>query len=177
MPSNKKCYVGIDPGQKGYIAILPGSGQPKLIPIPTQTVVINDKKKVDIDPQALYGILTYNIPDGAVICIEKQWGRPGRDVKGIFKLGENWGILRTCLSLFGKKWHEVDPKKWQAAVRDIYLSQTEARDKDLSIWAAKKLFPKLTLPKIGNKVDDNAADALLIGYYAKKQLRKLNKAQ
>lgn len=176
-----KYVMGVDPGQKGYIALLAVdddlelvSGCHRLIPMPTKADETGsaDSKRRQVDEAALLEALSGLSRDVVSVWVEKQWSRPGFDIKGSFKLGCNYGkLLASIVSEVGD-YHEIHPTAWQRTVRDHLADRCEYEDKDLSIYAAQVTFPDIELPKGEKKMldgrDDNAADAILIAYYGYK---------
>lgn len=179
MLRNKKVrgyILGADPGQKGFIALLAVDGSLErlddshhvLIKIPTVADKTGGSSRRQVDE---YGLIQALEPYGNRILaayVEKQGGRPGSSTQGVFKLGDNYGKLKTAICavryMEGNQadhhYEEIIPQTWQAEVRSVFEKATELRDKDLSMYAAKAYFPDLA----GFFDDDNAAEAFLIAY-------------
>jgi hypothetical protein len=171
-----KYIMGVDPGQKGYVALLAVDDDLKLvadchrlIKIPTKPDDTAGEKRVQVDEAGLLDALTGLSSDVLSVWVEKQWSRPGFDIKGSFKLGCNYGKLLTSITSEVGPYHEVHPTAWQRTVRDSFAERCEYEEKNLSIYAAQVTFPEVHLPKGERKnldgLDDNAADAMLIAYY------------
>lgn len=163
--------LGADPGQRGYIALLEvvkgelGVNH-QLLKIPA---CLDRMERKTIDEQALLESLIPFEFSIVAAYIEEQHGRPGGSMQSVFKLGENYGKLKTCIRyIYPAGYKEIIPQAWQKAIREPY-TETGFSDKDLSIHVAELLFPTIKLPKGEKKNldgrDDNAAESLLIAYY------------
>jgi len=102
-------YIGIDPGQKGGIVCIT-FGENKDTRVvsqwdmpPTREGVIN-----------LMRSLTNTYRCRAVI--ESVHAMPGNSGQSMFSFGQGFGVLLTCLDVFGWDYTLEDPRRWQTAV-------------------------------------------------------------
>jgi crossover junction endodeoxyribonuclease RuvC len=146
-------FVGIDPGQKGAIAIIDSFGIADVIDMP----VINK----EIDAKKIYEFLKkeffdYHIDVKDIFClIEKSQSMPGQGVRSVFSYGKGYGKLIAILECFNINFVELHPVKWKRYFNLIKKNKNE------SIREAEKKFKNI---KIKN---DGQAEALLIAKYAK----------
>ena len=146
-------YIGIDPGQKGGIAILRNNKPPfvKAMPIVEDTV----------DGYALATYLRSTLYDdviGMLPCkawIEKLWGVPGWSSKALFNYGENYGALKGVLSALAIPFDTVAPRTWKQKI----LEDSNAT-KTASLEYCYKNFPDLEIGK-----HDGKSDSLCIARY------------
>lgn len=152
-------FLGIDPGQKGGIAIMEAPG-------------VADAWRYPGDiPEA--AALLRRIHDETQImlaCIEKVQAMPraGKVKMGAassFKFGTNFGAWQGILSALGIPYVMVTPAKWQKALLDSGTGETKAR----SLNMARRLFPGIDLRF---KADDGKADALHLARWAWMQHQK-----
>lgn len=162
-----KYILGVDPGQSGYLSLLPvrENGdlvKDKVVSYPIPNIVTDGKKEIDV--LGLHNLLVdLNSKNCSLVVVEDQWARPGHNINSTFKLGTNWGILNTLLRV--NKYYKiayVSPTTWQAAVRKpvMELLSDCGKEKEASIAVAKHLFPQAPIGK-----NHDMADSLLIGYY------------
>lgn len=135
-------YVGIDPGQKGGIAVLDDRGRPTVFQL---------DKATDAE---IVRFLRSALPD-AVCVIERVSASPQMGVTSAFTFGKGFGILQGAIAGAGVPYALETPNKWQTALRC-----KTGGDKNVSKAAAQRLFPTL-------KITHAIADALLIATYCK----------
>ncbi len=145
------CYLGIDPGQKGGIALLgeDGSAQGWRYPgdIQEAAVLLNRLS------------LANKI---SLACIEKVGAMPKQGVISTFKFGMNYGAWQGILAALGIPYITVTPRKWQKALLDAGTGETKER----SLNMARRLFPYVDLRF---KADDGKADALHLARWARQE--------
>lgn len=144
------CYLGIDPGMGGGLAVLCGD-KVSLTPMP----------RTDQDIIAWlesHSWLTENLNYGV---IEQVHSMPAQGVSSTFKFGMSYGALRMCLIALQIPFETVSPQKWQKTV-GISSRKKEGRTdhKNRLKARAQELFPK-------EKITLATADALLLAYYCR----------
>mgnify|MGYP000349606282 CR=1 FL=1 len=140
--SDKRAFIGIDPGQSGSIAVIFPSGNATWI-------------KLDSTDHDIAGWLQ-DIQANSICRIERVSAMPKQGVSSTFKFGRSFGFLQGLLVAFQIPFELVTPQKWQA-----FMSCRTAGDKNVSKAAAQRLFPSL-------KITHANADALLIAEYCRR---------
>lgn len=142
-------YIGIDPGQKGGIAMLNDHWEPRASchPMPLSA----DK---EIDVVAIHQLIA-EWPSPRRVAIEKVASMPKQGVASVFTFGKGYGRVLGMLEVVGYSYELVRPQVWKAA-----LGVTA--DKGKAIATAKRMFPELA-GTIGNH--DGMAEALLIAIW------------
>lgn len=143
-------YIGIDPGEKGAIAVLHEGGAVAI-------GLFEDGKYADI-------LRDMGTPDVRV-CLEHVTAMPGQGVTSMFNFGVNFGYIRGILEAFKVPYELVRPAKWK---KEFSITG----DKNSSIDVCKRLFPDVTLKRTekSKKNDDGIAEALLMAEYARRRL-------
>lgn len=168
---NKKIFVGIDPGAKGFITVMDDIGI-KFYAIPTIGGAIDVKELGNIFKK----ISDFARKEGCeVFCvIEKIHALYSVSAKSTFKLAYVCGMLEAFIVAEGFSYRMVPPKEWQSQMFKgldvIKKSGTKKTDtKAMSVLAAKRLFPDVDLRKTERcrNPDDNKSDSLLMCYFAK----------
>ena len=150
-------YMGIDPGQKGGIAILR---------------VDNDTNKVYQAEAFPYSAdklkeLSYNLSrewaDNVLCFVEKVNAMPKQGVTSMFNFGVSFGYIQGVIEAFEIPYQLISPQKWK---KHFGLDN----DKEKSIRLCKRLFPSVSLlpTERCRKDSDGMAEALLIAQYAKR---------
>ena len=137
--------MGIDPGNKGGMAIVTSISEYECYGFATRTMpeiakLIEEKSK-DVD----------------MVFLEKVWSRKGQGVKSTFTFGDNFGNLKGILNTLNIKYELVTPQTWQKKLNCLTKG-----DKKVSKEKAQQLFPKI------KKITDQTADALLIAEYGRR---------
>lgn len=148
-------YIGIDPGQKGAIAILKDSEPPEVHDIP----LLPDNS---IDSWKLYHLLPLmDVQNDEIYCIlEKAQSMPKQGVKGVFTYGIGYGKILAALEINRIPFKEIHPTKWK---KHFSLSS----DKKQSASTCMSLFPGVPLYGPQGGLKDGRAEALLMAFYAK----------
>lgn len=142
-------YIGIDPGAKGALALI--SDVTTVFPYDPQTYIT-----------ILRGLHEKKMP--CVCCIEAVHAIPGNGLSSTWNFAENYGFIRGLLEAFAISYQTVTPQKWK---KEFSLTS----DKADSIAVCQRLFPDVSLLRTerSRKPDNNFAEALLIGLYAKRK--------
>ena len=148
-------FCGIDPGQKGAIAII-NNGVVSLYVMP-----VVDK---EIDVARIVAIL--NSFDGdKIVAIEKVHSMPKNGCKSSFTFGKGFGKILGMLETMMIPHVLVTPQKWKKVVLE---GLNWKKRKEASIEYCKARYPHTSLlaTKCSRKDHDGLADALCIAKYA-----------
>ena len=156
----EKLTIGIDPGQKGAIAIIQGQF---CIDIKDMPLMPNH----EVDANELYRYL--NMPEHRgyrTAVIERSQPMPKQGVVSVFSYGRGYGAIVAVLQVLEIPFQEVPAMKWK---KSFSLN----RDKGESVTKALELFPSLKqtvfyTPR--GRMLDGRAEALLIAEYGRRHL-------
>lgn len=130
------CYLGIDPGKSGGLAI------------------VKDKKVIDyweMPPSVLdlwHVFLTIDKKYAPAHCyLEQVQSMPNEGHKGAFTFGMNFGRLQAFLAAIGFPHSQVTPQAWQKQMLIVSKKKTETRPqfKERLRVKAQQLFPDVPL--------------------------------
>jgi crossover junction endodeoxyribonuclease RuvC len=161
--------MGIDPGISGAISILDISLEfPRLVTVfdmPTVEISVKGKKRKRIDVLSLAFKVDAYAQLIRIAMVEKV-GQVGTnaDPFSSFVFGHAAGVIDGVLSTCLIPTHKVLPAVWK-------LSFGLSSDKNLSIEKAKHFLPE-SEQYLKFKKHDGRAEAILLGWYAYKNLRK-----
>lgn len=143
-------YIGIDPGQKGGIAV-----------IEAQEGGRKASKAFPYTDDSLKGACAVCAKETALCVVEKVGAMPKQGVASTFNFGKSFGYILGVLEANNIPYELVTPKKWKK-----HFSLDD--DKKKSIQTAKRLFPGVSLlPTERCRVEsDGMAEALLLALYA-----------
>lgn len=145
-----KTFIGIDPGQKGGIALI------HTLPVIDKVVVVAYKMpETEADLTELFSTIT--LKEDLHAYVEQVHSQPVQGVKSAFKFGYNYGILIGMLAAHKIPYTFVSPQRWQKAMQCMTKG-----DKNVSKRKAQELFPN-------TKVTHLIADALLIAEYGRRK--------
>ena len=154
------CFVGIDPGLHGGVAVLNADGGIEYkCEMPVQA--IGKRKKVD--GGAVHCVL-YCASGAAFIVIEKQQPFPKQGGVSNFTTGRGYGALETVLEILNEPWEAVRPQVWKKAMGVV---GTGAAGKRAAAVVARRLWPHEEWLQQKNP-HDGMVDALLIAEYARR---------
>lgn len=146
--------IGLDPGEKGGIAVLDKEG---------------DVVEVSKMPITMLDILSFlrNYPsDECVAYLENVGhGMPGQSSAATARFARHNGHLEMALQAVGIKTNMVTPQKWEKSYqlgKSSDYSKTEWKNRLKS--KAQQLFPNL-----GKKLNLATCDAILLAEYGRKQ--------
>lgn len=144
-------FLGIDPGQKGGIALISESGV-EVFPYSDDTL------------KSMCRRLHETTDSVEMLCfIEKVGAMPKQGLASTFNFGKSFGYILGVVEANSIPYQLVSPQKWKN-----HFGITG--DKSNSVLTAKRLFPNVNLfstPKC-KKESDGMAEALLIALYAKR---------
>ena len=169
-----KCYIGIDPGAKGFI-----------------TTYFNGLwQHYSIEDNDLYQLseIMRQIREEHVeiaCVIEDVRAIFGSSAKSTFSFGFNKGYLIGILAANRIPYTLIQPKEWQKKIwtnsdmvitykeftqKGKKITKKEVNTKQTTINACKRLFPTVDLRKSerAKKPDDNKADSIMMTEYARR---------
>lgn len=144
-----RTYLGIDPGASGGMAVLIDS-----------ELCTYRMPKTEADVVDLLCTLAA-VADG--IVMERIGGYVGKEQPGsyMFNFGRGCGIIAGCLLALGRRFDEVEPQRWQAA-----LGLRRSRGMGKSDWKrALKAEAQRSFPSA--KITLATCDAVLLARYAR----------
>jgi crossover junction endodeoxyribonuclease RuvC len=153
-PRFSRCYVGIDPGQSGGIAVV--AYDPNKNCFELTSAVPMPKTERDV-----YDGVEFCCNLSSAAAVEKVHSMPQQGVASSFKFGMGYGFLRGCLIARGITMEEFTPQYWQKFLRIPSRKKTETKSqfKNRLKAVAQRLFPKE-----GKSISLATADAILIAY-------------
>lgn len=172
---NKKYYIGIDPGAKGYVSIIDNNGKY----IDSFPLFINpDNPEISELSKNLFTLTKYE--DCCHVIIENVHALFGSSAKGTFNFGFTCGAIEGIISALGLPYTKVNPKIWQKEMfkgeklltKSSYTGKTQVTDtKKMSFNICHKIFPIVDLRRSSRakKEDDNKADSLLMAEYGRRK--------
>jgi hypothetical protein len=126
------CFLGIDPGAKGGLALLSEADGLLIEPIPT-----NDD---GIDLKELARLIRDFSKDTRVAYLEELNAFPGMNIAGVKTLWRGIGVLHGMLIANGVETFIVRPQEWMKVMH----KGLEGKDtKVKSHLAAKRIFPNV----------------------------------
>ena len=149
--------LGIDPGNKGAVAVLTDTGNlVEVWDMPTLEIKVGKATKTRISPELLAQELRNW--DAVQACyMEAVSSSPQMGVSSAFAFGEGFGIVKGVLAALHVPLVLVPPAKWK---RDMGLNQSKdgSRAKAIAKWPAQAAEFKRVK-------DDGKAEAALIGLW------------
>lgn len=145
-------YIGIDPGQKGAMALLEDNARlPTIIPFNKEEYI--DRLRIIFYEEA-----------PCVCCIEAVHSISGQGIASSFRFGESYGWLLGMLDTLRIPYQPITPQKWK---KEFGLTADKAK----SVEVCKQLFPGINLLRTerSRKEDDGLAEAVLMSLYAKRK--------
>ena len=151
--SERKIYIGIDPGTNGGIAVLDRDGK------------VLEVGKMPATPQDILDFLgEYSGQDVTAALEDVGHGIPGQSSKATATFARHNGHLEMALLALGMPTEKVTPQKWQKVYQlgsSKYCTKIQWKNKLKA--KAQQLFPSL-----GKKITLSTSDALLIAEYARR---------
>lgn len=172
---NNKCYIGIDPGSRGFICTQCNGN------FSFYSIEDNDLYQLS---EIMSKIRQEN--ENLVCVIEDVHALYNSAAKATFNFGFNKGYLIGLLAANKIPYVLIQPKEWQkeiwtnpdmvvnykkTTIRGKEITRKEVDTKNTSINAAKRLFPNIDFRKTERckKIDDNKVDATLMSEYARRK--------
>lgn len=151
-----KAYLGIDPGQRGGLAVVVESGELREhIPMPkTRKGVLAEIAILDAKYKRL------------VVGVEKAQSMPKQGVVSVANYMREYGVIIGLVMGLGLPYHEIPPAMWK---RELFKGQAEKKGKHVAIVLAENLFPDIMLtPGLCRNPQDGIAEAALIAEYCRR---------
>lgn len=178
---NDKCYLGIDPGNRGFL-VAQCNGEFSFYSIEDNDLY--QLSEIMANLRNTYSNLTCVIEDVHSVY--------GSSAKSTFNFGFNKGYLIGLLAANKIPYVLVQPKEWQKEIwtnsdmvinykktliidkktrEEKEITRKEVDTKNTSINAAKRLFPHIDFRKSDRckNLDDNKVDATLMSEYARRK--------
>lgn len=170
-----RVYMGIDPGEKGFITVMKDDGMIFYSIKDNDFYHIDDflKEMKELNPN--------------IVCImEEVHAIFGSSAKSTFSFGEINGLLKGLLIANKIPYHLVQPKKWQSEMwdskdmvvtyKDVFIKGKETKRKEVntkqtSFNTASRLFPYVDFRKTERckNPDDNKIDSILLAEYGRRK--------
>jgi len=153
-----KCYIGIDPGKGGAIAVISDGNV-----VATTVMILTTKKKIDLTSMTEW-IADVTAVLQPIACVESVSAMPGQGVSGMFNFGYSVGAIHGILAALGIPRHVVSPIKWQRSV----LGRTTKGDKTVVVDFVRSAYPSVSLLATdrSRKPHSGIADSICIARYA-----------
>lgn len=172
---DNKCYIAIDPGNKGYI-VTQKNGEFNFY-----SIADNDLYQLS---EIIENIRSSNT--NLVCVMEMVHAIFGSRAKATFSFGEIYGKLQGLLIANKIPYVLIPPKAWQkemwinsdmvvtykkVKIKDKETTRKEVDTKNTSINAARRLFPHIDFRRTEHckNLDDNKVDATLMCEYARRK--------
>jgi len=144
-------YMGIDPGQKGGIAVITPEGN--IVNVPMS----------DMNLKIMIGSFQGK---PLKVVVEKVGAMPGQGVVSMFNFGKGFGYILGILDAYNAQYELVPPQKWK---KEFSLN----KDKGASINVCRRLFPEVNLKATERCRNDHdgMAESLLMAEYARRHMK------
>jgi len=153
-----KLYIGIDPGAKGAISAIFGSGTyscSEYMPITPKTTGKGNETNAYLLADIIKEMTsTFDFLD-VYIGVEAVGAMPGQGVTGMFSFGRSLGVIEGVLAGLGYSITFFRPQAWKKIHGLIGKDKDQARTLAIGKWPEASEFLK-------KKKDQGKADALLI---------------
>lgn len=148
-----KHYLGIDPGQRGGMAVVRSDGEPVIwTRMPQGTARIAD----------WINSVSQQYPR-VVLVVEKSQAMPKQGIASAFRYGAHFGAFEALAALLRLPYHEVSPSAWK---RSMGVTSNKRESIDL----CRRIFPGVELVPAGCRNDhDGIAEALLVAEWARRK--------
>lgn len=173
----EKIIIGIDPGEKGFVAVIKPNGNIDFLSLAES----NNVQLSSFLDNILREAACYDW--GCIGVMEEVHAVFNSSAKSTFRFGSVFGFLQGIFVGKGIPYHLVQPKEWQKAIwinaDMVYESKTDCNGKTKRVVATKKcsmnaairLFPRIDFRKNTKcrNMDDNKVDSLLIAEFARRK--------
>ena len=161
--SERRYYIGIDPGMDGGYVVVNDEGR---VVLSSKFPMVDKEYNINSLCHGLREVKT--LYPGVKGAIEKVGAAPGQGVVSMFKFGLGTGILIGILGCLEIPFTQVRPQAWQSVV-----GAPKVNNKKTSPRVALELFPGQLggwLNRNG-RLDDGIADAVLIAEWARRNMK------
>jgi len=151
----KLCVIGIDPGKKGALAAMDGSGSVTFLAMPLTANEINF-------PEVAGWMKALKKDYECIVVIEKVGAMPGQGVTSMFSFGFGTGAMYGICAALSLPVYVPTPQAW----KKVILAGTD-KSKDASIAYVQRIYPgmKITATDRGRIPSNGIADAICIAKY------------
>ena len=148
-------YFGIDPGQKGGVALITALFT-KVWLMPVRDKDVNVTELVEI-------LSSVKV---ATVYIERVHAMPKQGVSSSFNFGMGYGEVKGCVEAMGLPFHLVTPQSWKKKVLDGFKWKGR---KIASSEFCEEHYPDISLLRTPRckKPHDGLSDALCIAEYGR----------
>lgn len=179
-------FIGIDPGKKGGIAVVDGSGDMLI------ARAMPCRKDGEIDAAALRALLKFATDDVVcgIVILEKAQAMPKQGVTAVFTYGVGYGKIKAVLELLELPVEEVRPNVWKKALglttklqprtmketNKECVARTAQRKyagKIRAVELAGQLFPAFNPYRYRGGLRDGEAEALLLAEWGRRKAEKI----
>lgn len=147
-------YIGIDPGNKGAIALLQDGEVTEYMAMPLVGKEINVRSLMAFIGQ-------YQNP---IVVIEKVHSMPKQGVASTFTFGKGYGKIIGAIEAFSYSYMLVAPHEWK---KKVLAGMNWKKNKKASIEYCHRRYPDVNLlaTEQSRKPHDGIADAICIAKY------------
>ena len=151
--------IGIDPGQRGAIALHSGAALSAVV-MPSSIQEFHAVMK---------NFVFESRPESVEVFIEKAQSMPKQGIASAFNYGRHFGELLGCLVALGIRHSLVPPASW---ARQMHVGAVAGSAKERSLEVVRRLCPDLplTVGPRAKKPHDGIIDAALICLWGRRQL-------
>lgn len=152
-----KRWIGIDPGDKGCLAMIPDVGEIEFYQLDNELLIQKCKE--------------WN-KDECVCCLEKVGVMPKQGISSSAKFMKGVGYIQGVLEALSIPYQEIIPARWKTEFScNVGKDASTKEKKQADIDACRKLYPEISLLRTSRSRTDwaDAADAILMATYAKRK--------
>jgi hypothetical protein len=151
-----KYYIGVDPGQKGGLALIKEG-------LAIEYTIMPDTVKGIAEWLVEVNYIAFSEDNKIAMVVELAQAFPGAGAVGMFNYGRHFGCFEALAGAYNIPYHEVRPAVWK---KDMGLNAKKVN----AISLCERLFPTVNLvfPR-HKKQSDGAAEAILIAEWARRR--------
>lgn len=152
-----KRWIGIDPGEKGSLAMISEEGEIEIYPLENEILIQKCKEWK---------------ADECVCCLEKVGVMPKQGISSSGKFMKGVGFIQGVLEALSIPYQEIIPARWKSEFScNLGKDATSKQKKQADVDACRKLYPDILLRRTARSRADwaDAADAILMATYAKRK--------
>ena len=153
--------VGVDPGQKGGLAIMK-DGACTGHPMPLAGKEVDTRAVADL-VMGEYDLVLEDPSNHILVVVEKVHAMPKQGVSSTFKFGLNYGRILGAIEALGLRYELVTPQAWKKAI----LAGTN-KGKTAAVEFVHRRYPSVNLmPGRMRTHHDGIADAVCLAEYGR----------